>query len=269
MCSWQLHDFKKAPKISCVYSMTHEVSGREYIGRSLNLRDRMRKHWQELITGKHKNPKITKTYAKHGPSFIVRPIVIASPEYCEEVEEKLLAKIVLRQSLNCHRNSTGGWRGLEWSDEARNRLSKSRKGKAISKDAMARAIETRKTSKKWHEHQSRLQTPEAIKERCKRAAAPEARAKAVATRRKNHGTDFFAKPRERQIQEARKRLFEALEWAVKNGATRDAALTKFNCSWGSLKKFQPEWEAINGALSLPKRASGARWRDRKPNKDRP
>lgn len=266
MCSWQLHDFKNAPVISCVYSMTHEVSGREYIGRSLNLRDRMRKHWQELITGKHKNPKITKTYDKYGPSFIVKPIIIASPEYCEEIEEQLLKKIILRQSLNCHRNSTGGWRGLEWSDEARDRLSKARRGKALSKDAMARAIETRKTSKKWQEHQKRMQTPEAIEKRCKRAADPEVRAKAVATRRKNHGSDFFAKPRERQIEEARKRLFAALDWAVNNSKTRDMALTKFNCSWGSLKKFQPEWEAINGKLTLPKRAAGDKWHNRKHSK---
>ena len=49
-----------------------------------------------------------------------------------------------------------------------------------------------------------------------------------------------------------------LDWAVANQATRDQALVKFGSSWGSLKKFQPEWEAMHGPLMLAKRASGER-----------
>lgn len=49
-----------------------------------------------------------------------------------------------------------------------------------------------------------------------------------------------------------------IDWAVKNNATRSQAIKKFGSSWGSLKKFQPEWEATNGTLSIPKRASAKR-----------
>lgn len=116
--------------MSCVYSMTHSTSGREYIGRTNDLRSRMRKHWQELISGTHKNPKITRTYAKYGGNFIVNPLVIGTPAYCESVEGALLARIDLKESLNCHSSSVGGWLGLEWSDESRAKLSASKKRQA-------------------------------------------------------------------------------------------------------------------------------------------
>lgn len=258
MCILQLVDYKTAPKLSCVYKLTHEVSGRFYIGRTVNLRDRLRKHWQELLSDAHKNPKITRTYKKYGGNFVVDIIHTGTPEECEKVEGQLLAEIDLANSLNCHRNSNGGWLGLEWSDASRKKLSEARKGKPINPEAQARANETRKTSQSWMAHIEKINSPEEVKKRCKLAATPEARAKAVATRRKNYGNDFFAEPRKRQIEKARQNIFAALDWAVANNATRADAIKKFGSSWGSLKKFLPEWEEMNGKLGLPLRASGPR-----------
>ena len=79
MCSWRLVDFKKIPNdISCVYVITHEKTGREYIGRSVSLKDRARKHWQELMTCTHKNPKIVNEYNRHGDGFYIRPLIIGT-----------------------------------------------------------------------------------------------------------------------------------------------------------------------------------------------
>lgn len=259
MCTLRLVDYTAMPEVSCVYSMRHTVSDREYLGRTNNLRQRMRKHYQELLSGKHKNPKMLRTYTKYGDSFIVQPLVIGSPDYCEAVEEKLLAGIPnLKDSLNCHRNSTGGWLGQDWSEESRKKLSAARKGKPISKEAQARAVETRKTSRAWAAHQEKMKQPEMVAKAVAAAAKPEARQKAVETRRKNGHKPFSDEVRQRQKDEARARVFAALDWAVANNETRDAALKMFSCSWGGLKKYQPEWEAINGPLSLPKRASGER-----------
>lgn len=256
MYTFQLVDFKNIPVISCVYKMYHPESGREYIGRTSNLRERMRRHWQELLTGRHKNPKITNTFNKYGRGFLVRPIIIANPEYCEDIEGKLLAKINLNESLNCHINSTGGWLGLEWSDASRKKLSDARKGKAISAEAMARAVETRKTSVAWKAHQERMTSPEMVAKAVAAASKPDVRARAVATRKANGHKPFSDESRQKKKDDAKARVFSALDWAVTNGETRGRALSEFNCSWGSLKLYQPEWELINGALSLPKRVSG-------------
>lgn len=256
--SWQLADYSKVPEISCVYTITHEVSGREYIGRSVNLKDRARKHWQELISGKHKNPKLSRTFDKYGPAFVIRPIVVGSVEYCTIIEEKLLANINLQESLNCHRNSNGGWLGLKFSDESRRKLSAARMGKAISSDAMRRAVETRKESQAWKRHQEFLRSSENMAKAIAAAATPEARAKAVTTRSANGYLPFSQETRQKQQDAAKSRLFAALSWAVENNQPRTVALEKFRCSWGSLKKYQSEWEEINGKLCLPKRAIGER-----------
>jgi len=256
MYSLPLADFKTAPEVSCVYKMVHPDSRREYVGRTANLRDRMRKHWQELISGKHKNPKITHTFSKYGDGFVVTTLVIASPEYCEELEGKLLSAIDLKNSLNCHRSNVGGWRGQEWSAESRKKLSDARKGKPISKEAQARAAETRKTSVAWKAHQEKMASPEVVAKALAAAAMPEARARAVATRAANGFASFSDETRQAQRDASKARVFAALDWAVATGATRDAALVKFKCSWDGLKKYQPSWEEIKGPLTLSKRASG-------------
>lgn len=255
---WRLVDYKLIPRVSCVYKITHENSEMEYIGRSVDLRDRARKHENEFRNGTHKNPKMLNCYNKHGDAFFIQVIFQGSVEECSDMEAKLLADIDLKSSFNCHRNSNGGWLGFRFSDEARTKLSEMRKGKVFAEESKARQKETRKTSESWKAHQDYLQTQEAIERRCKLAATPEARAKAVATRRKNYGNDFFAEPRKRQIEKARQNIFAALDWAVANNATRADAIKKFGSSWGSLKKFLPEWEEMNGKLGLPLRASGPR-----------
>lgn len=256
MCSWQLADYAQIPRISCVYSITHEVSGREYIGRSVDLRDRARKHWQEMLSSTHKNQKMMRTRVKYGDAFIIKPLVIGDSKYCTYIEGKLLETIDLKESLNCHRNSAGGWLGMKFSDETRARLSAMRMGKAFSDGAKERQRETRKNSVAWKAHQDWMQTPEAIAERCAQAAKPETRAKAVATRRANGHKPFGDEVRQLQRDESKARVFAALDWAVANDGTRDAALKKFSCSWDGLKKYQPEWESIHGPLAIPKRASG-------------
>jgi hypothetical protein len=103
-----------------------------------------------------------------------------------------------------------------------------------------------------------MRSPDAVAKRCEKAAQPEARAKAVSTRAANGHKPFSDEVRQRKKDEAKARVFAALDWAVANGETRDAALKKFSCSWDGLKKYQPEWEKLNGPLLLPKRASGAK-----------
>lgn len=219
----------------------------------------MQKHWGELVSGSHKNPKMLRTFKKYGGDFVVTQLVVGSPSYCENVEAALLSGIPnISDSLNCHRNSTGGWLGQDWSDESRKKLSDAKKGTTFSEEAKAKAAETRKTSQVWAAHQERMRSPEHIAKRCEKAAQPESRAKAVATRIANGHKPFSDETRQRQRDESKARVFAALDWAVENNETRDSALKKFSCSWDGLKKYQPEWEAENGTLSLPKRASGER-----------
>jgi len=255
--TWLLHNHKEIPSdISCVYKITHLNSELFYIGRSKDLRDRARKHYLEFLSGKHKNPKMLNIYNKYGDEFKIEVLVIASLDYCEELEGKLLLSYNLSELLNCHQNSKGGSTNQVWTEEQRKNHSLLLKGRKHSKESKANMSKANKESEKCKEHLIFLHSDEMRAKTLNAAASPESRKKAKDTRSKNPLPFFSEDTRKIQTDKARANLFMALNWAVANNQSRDAALKTFNSSWDSLKKYLHEWEAIYGELKLPKRASG-------------
>ena len=231
-----------------------------YIGRTVDWSARKRRHLSDLRSGRHMNPRLQHSWSSRTEQEFEFKLVW--PEAVEQLEE--LESFVLEECFdtgrlyNAHKNSVGGFLGQKHSEETKRKWGDSRRGRKMPEIAKARQIESRKTSTSWAEHQAWMQTPEFIANRCAKAAAPEIRAKAVATRKENGHTPNWEEARQKQIKVARQNLFEALNWAVENKATRDQAIQKFGSSWGSLKKFQLDWENVNGPLNLPKRAFGKR-----------
>ncbi len=231
-----------------------------YYGRSIDWKARKRRHLSDLRGGAHKNPRLQHSWNAHQENeFEFSLVWPESPANLEELEAFVLDFCFDSGKLyNSHKNSIGGFLGQKHSDETKRKWSAARRGKKASEQSKQRQAEARKNSKSWADHQQKMKTPEFVANLLKKAAAPESRAKALATRMANGHQPNWEEARAKQIELARQNLFAALDWAVKNNATRDAAIKKFGSSWGSLKKFQPEWEAINGFLQLPKRASGSR-----------
>lgn len=252
---YPLRNWKEIPKnISCVYKITHSKSQLPYFGRSKDLRDRARKHSQEFVSGKHRNPKMLNIYNKYGDEFRIEILVIASPDYCEELEGRLLLSYDLVDILNCHQNSKGGSTNQVWTKEQRENHSRIGKGRVHTDASKERMSQASKSSDACKKHLEYLFSDEIREKALLSAASPESRAKAVATRRSN-GHKPFGDATKNKIVEAKVRLFAALNWAVATNSTRGAALTEFKCSWDSLKKYQTEWEAENGPLILSKRAA--------------
>lgn len=234
-----------------------------YIGRTIDWSARKRRHLSDLRAGRHKNPRLQHSWSSRTEQEFEFKLVW--PEVVGRLEE--LESFVLEECFdtgrlyNAHKNSIGGFLGQKHSEETKRKWGDARRGKKASEQAKARIKDSLSKSESAKKHREWMQSPEAIADRCAKAAKPEIRAKAVATRVAN-GFDIVPKSweeaRQKQIELAKQNLFKALDWAVENKATRDQAIVKFGSSWGSLKKFQPEWEAINGPLNLPKRASGKR-----------
>lgn len=226
-----------------IYHIRNVVTGMRYFGRTVDWSKRKSQHLRELQRNSHVNSKLQHAWNKYGAEkFEFSLVWPAPPENHVELESMILEEAFdLGVLYNLHKSADGGMKGMRHSEESKRR-----------------AIESRRNSGAWAAHQRWMQSVEAISTRCRKAAQPEVRARAVATRSANGHKPFSDEVRQRQKDEARARVFAALDWAVANNGTRDAALKMFSCSWGGLKKYQPEWEAINGPLSLPKRASGER-----------
>lgn len=241
-----------------VYQIKNKVTGVTYFGRTVDWKARRRRHLSDLRAGRHKNPRLQKSWSSRPESdFEFSLVWPASPECLDELESFVLDfTFETGRIYNAHKNSVGGFLGQTHSEETKRKWSAARRGRKMPEIAKIRQAESRKTSEAWVTHQEWMQTPEAIADRCSKAAAPDVRARALATRKANGHEPQWEAHRKAQVELARQTLFAALDWAVANCATRGQAITKFGSSWGSLKKFQPEWEATNGPLLLPKRASG-------------
>lgn len=250
---------------SGIYQIKNLSTGMSYIGRTVDWNARKRRHLSDLRAGRHKNPRLQHSWSSRSEQEFEFNLVW--PEVADRLEE--LESFVLEECFdtgrlyNAHKNSVGGFLGQKHSEETKRKWSEARRGRTMSDSAKKRQAKARETSAAWKDHQEWMQSPEAIELRCTKAAMPEVRARALATRKANGHKPKWEESRQAQIEKARQNLFAALDWAVANGATRNQALVKFGSSWGSLKKFQPEWEVIHGPLDIPKRASGKRWHERK------
>jgi group I intron endonuclease len=250
---------------SGIYQIRNTSTGVSYFGRTVDWSARRRRHLSDLRANRHKNPRLQHSWNARSENDF--EFVLVWPAKADELDE--LESFVLDfcfdtgKLYNAHKNSVGGFLGQKHSEETKRKWSEARRGRKASDVTRARLQASLRNSEAAKKHREWMQTPEAIEARCKKAATAEVRAKAVATRKANGHEPNWEQARREQIEKARQNLFAALDWAVENGATRDQALTKFGSSWGSLKKFQPEWEAIHGLLNLPKRASGKRWHERK------
>lgn len=248
---------------SGIYQIKNLSTGVSYFGRTIDWSARRRRHLSDLRANQHKNPRLQHSWnARDEQDFQFSLVWPAKPEELDELESFVLDFTFDTDRLyNAHKNSVGGFLGQKHSEETKRKWGEARRGKKASETAKARLRESLRNSEAVKKHREWMQTPEAIQSRCAKAATPEVRAKAVATRKANGHEPKWEAARQAKIEIARQNLFAALDWAVVNGATRDEALVKFGSSWGSLKKFQPEWESINGPLNLPKRASGQRWKE--------
>jgi hypothetical protein len=206
------------------------------------------------------NPRLQRSWgARAEQDFDFSLVWPSPPEMLDELESFVLDFTFDTGKLyNAHKNSVGGFLGQKHSEETKRKWAEAKRGTTMSEIAKERQAASRKNSEAWAEHQAKMLDPELVAKRCAMAAAPKSRAKAVATRKANGHEPKWEEARQTQIEKARQNLFAALDWAVENKATRDQALVKFGSSWGSLKKFQPEWEAMHGPLMLAKRASGDR-----------
>lgn len=250
---------------SGIYQIKNLSTGVVYYGRTIDWASRRRRHLSDLRAGRHMNPRLQRSWgARTEQDFDFSLVWPSPPEMLDELESFVLDFTFDTGRLyNAHKNSVGGFLGQKHSEETKRKWAEARRGTIMSDVAKQRQAKSRTTSETWAAHQAKMLAPEVVAKRCAMAASPESRAKAVATRQVNGHAPKWEEARQAQIEKARQNLFAALDWAVANQATRDQALVKFGSSWGSLKKFQPEWEALNGPLNLPKRASGQRWHERK------
>jgi group I intron endonuclease len=112
-----------------IYKIENKINGKVYIGSSVNLKKRKREHFFDLKNNDHHSSKLQKSYNKHGhENFLFIPLLFCSKDNLIFYEQLVIDK------YDCVNNgynilpSAGSMLGYVLSPEAREKISKSKKG---------------------------------------------------------------------------------------------------------------------------------------------
>ncbi len=123
-------------KITGIYKILNIITNKSYIGQSLDVKDRIRRHKYNLNRGKHSNPHLQKSYIKYGTDNFKYEILyqfdvngLSKDDICNHLNIKEIEMIILFDSFNNGYNlTTGGDRHYIVSDATKIKLSESHKG---------------------------------------------------------------------------------------------------------------------------------------------
>ena len=148
---------KLLPKTGGIYKIKNIITGLFYIGQTTNLYKRRKYHICDLTNNKYKNPHLQNSWNKHGGENFIFEILIhcesseldkyeqffvdtLKPEYnimkeCVSSPKGLTLSEEHKKKLSIsHMGKPGYWKGKEFSDEHRRKLSEWQKGKKFSKE---------------------------------------------------------------------------------------------------------------------------------------
>jgi group I intron endonuclease len=189
---------------SGIYAIQHTPSGRQYIGSSVNIDVRIRKHFTALRKGQHHSVYLQRVWNSYPEAdFVVRTILFCEPENLKLYEQLCIDRLV--SNLNGAKNANSPvYRGqklpVEWVVKVA-AAAKARYANGFTVKHPPRSVEYRsevskKSKQRWQDPQAREQNTLAIRssmteEECKKRserskllwADPEYRAKAVNARK--------------------------------------------------------------------------------------
>lgn len=140
--------------VSGIYEIVNLENGKRYIGSAVSIPNRLSGHRSQLRAGKHRNPKLQRSWTKYGADkFVFRTILICAPANLICYEQILLDKFGPQLNLS---PTAGSTLGVVLSDDRRQKISAKLKGRKRDRDAVERSAAKRRGVKLSPEHRQTL-----------------------------------------------------------------------------------------------------------------
>lgn len=203
--------------IPAIYSITCIVSGKVYIGQTINIRKRWESHRHYLKRGTHRNHHLQRSWAKHGAeAFVFEVCATPLPGLPLEVALNDLEIEVLRQTPNAYNLNEVGEPRMKASAETRAKLSAERLARWQDPEYHARLVESQKKAHAEMTPEERAARGQAISEG---QSAPEVKAKRSAISKA-----MWENPEHQRTQsERRKANWDDLDYRAQQTASRKAS----------------------------------------------
>jgi predicted GIY-YIG superfamily endonuclease len=112
-----------------IYSITNLANGKRYIGQSVDLELRLRKHRERLVSNRHGNKHLQGAYNQYGKdAFVFEIIAECAVDQLDSLECGYIEHFNTMDKRYGYNQQTGGHNNHKASDELRERLSKAHKG---------------------------------------------------------------------------------------------------------------------------------------------
>lgn len=122
---------KAKDSISGVYKITNNINEKLYIGISVNVKYRLKKHKWLLKNNKHFNPHLQNAYNKHGVENFSFQLIESCP--IEELDEREKYYVDLHRALvDGYNLKSGGHKNFIFSEETKRKISESNKGRTVT-----------------------------------------------------------------------------------------------------------------------------------------
>ena len=116
-----------------IYCFRNTVSGRRYVGQSVNLIKRRRHHTDALRRGTHFNDRLQKSYNKHGEAcFVFQVVEYCAPHNLTQREQFWIDRFGFHNLYNLRPYADSSQKGYKHSARSRAAMSAAHKGKPLS-----------------------------------------------------------------------------------------------------------------------------------------
>lgn len=143
---------------SGIYAITNEVTGKKYIGSSIDTDKRSTQHTRRLRAGTHVNSKLQNAWAKYGESsftFSVIEVVGDKTQLLKREQHWIDTTNAVAEGYNLT-PTAGSILGTKFSDESKRRMSKASTGKAKSPEHVANVAAALKGRKMTDEQRQKM-----------------------------------------------------------------------------------------------------------------
>jgi group I intron endonuclease len=141
-----------------IYAIINSKTGRYYIGRTCEFKQRKVKHFRDLKVGEHHSPYLQRAYNKHGAKCFKMVALCHGLERDEAIKfEQLMLDTYFDTLYNCSRSATTPDNtGRKLTEETKRKMSEAQKGKQHTKETKAKMSKAHKGRKRSDETKRKM-----------------------------------------------------------------------------------------------------------------